>query len=152
MAKLEIFSLQRLTHTLVSIDPVRPGLIPDFVSVVRHVYGNTAVRGEAEDPARKLLCQFTAFNYTQLMRDKFEELTFEGGEFMLDLSRKLSRRLGSGGISGALLERQVDELEKKVQTMETQLSTRDSTITYLSRELNQWRSLSGGSSKKRKKW
>lgn len=86
------------------------------------------------------------------MRDKFEELTLEGGEFMLNLLRKLSRRLGSGGISGTLLERQVDELEKKVQTIETQLFTRDLTIISLSREVDQWRSLNGGSSKKRKKW
>ncbi|KAA8643791.1 uncharacterized protein ATNIH1004_010565 [Aspergillus tanneri] len=44
---------------------------------------------------------------------KVEQLIAEGGEFMIDLSQKLARRLTVIGIDAQSLEEQIDELQVK---------------------------------------
>ncbi|THC92659.1 hypothetical protein EYZ11_007861 [Aspergillus tanneri] len=51
---------------------------------------------------------------------KVEQLIAEGGEFMIDLSQKLARRLTVIGIDAQSLEEQIDELQVKVMNLTTE--------------------------------
>ena len=76
----------------------------ELAEVIEFVYQNTPASGEDEELMRKLLSQFAAINYTTLSHDKFEVLFTHGGDFALDLARKLSRRFSAHGVSAELEE------------------------------------------------
>ena len=100
----ERFALQRLSQVLISVDCTQAHAIPDIAQLVHHIYDNTTVRESQEEPARKLISQFIAPNYTNLIKGELETLLVEGGDFVLDLSDKIFTRLRSGGSSSKSLE------------------------------------------------
>ena len=72
-------------------------------------------------------------NYTSLKAGKCEELFTKGGDFTLSLARYLSRSIDPHGLA-AQLER--DDLEHRVQVLESQIGERDESIRSLNTRLN----------------
>ena len=68
VSELERFALQRLNQVLISMDCTQAHAIPDIAQLVHHIYDNTTVRESQEEPARKLVSQFIALNYTNLIK------------------------------------------------------------------------------------
>ncbi|OCL05020.1 hypothetical protein AOQ84DRAFT_366993 [Glonium stellatum] len=150
VSELERFALQRLNQVLISMDCTQAHAIPDIAQLVYHIYDNTTVRELQEEPARKLVSQFIALNYTNLMKGELQTLLVKGGDFVLDLSDKIFTRLRSGGSSSKLLESQIDELEAEVRALKTTYIDQESKIQRLEQELTEWRSWKAGSSRKLK--
>lgn len=150
VSELERFALQRLNQALISMDCTQAHAIPDIAQLVHHIYDNTTVRESQEEPARKLVSQFIALNYTNLIKGELQTLLVEGGDFVLDLSDKISTRLRSGGSSSKSLESQIDELEAEVRALKTTYTDQESKVQRLEQELTEWRSWKAGSSKKSK--
>lgn len=82
---------------------------------------------------RKLLSQFAAINYTSILHGSFEALVGRGGDFGLDLARKLSRRLLVHGVSGESAE---DEFDHRIRNVELEVQQRDREIESLNAQLN----------------
>ncbi|EXJ66221.1 uncharacterized protein A1O5_10837 [Cladophialophora psammophila CBS 110553] len=90
---LQELALQRMIMTLRKVDcSLKYGEV-ELADPIEFVYRNIPVHGDGEEPMRKLLSQFAAANYTSLLHGSFEALFARGGDFTLDLARKLSRRL-----------------------------------------------------------
>ncbi|KAJ5375491.1 hypothetical protein N7517_007497 [Penicillium concentricum] len=87
--KLEQFSLNRLAQVLVALEQTDKVLFPYLVDAIRLIYQTTGIA----DDARNLLSQFVALRYTTLVGEHLDELIAEGGEFVVDLSHKLARKL-----------------------------------------------------------
>ncbi|KAJ9482907.1 hypothetical protein VN97_g10513 [Penicillium thymicola] len=87
--KLEQFALNRLAQVLVALEQGNKDLFPYLVDAIRLIYKTTS----AVDDARNLLSQFVALRYTTLVGEDLDELITEGGEFVVDLSHKLARKL-----------------------------------------------------------
>lgn len=83
----------------------------ELVETIKYIYDNVPTDGKDEELMRKLLSHFTATHYTSLLHGSFKALFLRGGDFTLDLARKLSRRLLAHGVSGELAE---DELERRI--------------------------------------
>ena len=150
VSELERFALQRLNQVLISMDCTQAHAILDIAQLVHHIYDNTTVRESQEEPARKLVSQFIALNYTNFIKGELQTLLAEGGDFVLDLSDKIFTRLQSGGSSSKSLESQIDELEAEVRALKTTCTDQESKVQQLEQELTEWRSWKAGSSKKSK--
>lgn len=90
---LKQFALNRLAKVLISLEQTKQDLFPYLANGIRLIYKTTT--NEATDDARNLLSQFVAFNYEALTGEEFDKLIAKGGEFMVDVSHKLARRLSS---------------------------------------------------------
>ena len=90
--KLQRLALQRLNQVLLHQDCTQAHAVSETVSTIRYIYNNTT-KQESHEPIRKLVSQFAVFHYVDLMKDEFEDLPAEGGDFALDVARKLRRRL-----------------------------------------------------------
>lgn len=110
LAKL---ALQRLTQTLYLVPCESDTLFPHLGDAVRCIYNTTPGPEIQEDPARKLLSQYFALNYTDLAGDSLYALVEEGGELMVDISRKLERLL-------ATKTSQIDALEIRNRSLSTE--------------------------------
>jgi len=71
------------------MDCTQAYIIPDITQLVHYIYDNTTVRESQEEPARKLVSQFIALNYTNLIKGELQTLLVKGGNFILDLSGKI---------------------------------------------------------------
>ena len=118
-SELTLFALQRLTEVLILVDCKQSHLFPYLADAIHFVYNNTSQRKTEVEPARKLLSQFVALNYTDLMGEELQMLASEGGEFMIDLSHRLARLLATGCDSNQLLERKCLELETEVRELKS---------------------------------
>lgn len=86
-------ALQRLTQILILVPCKQTCLFPYLADAIRHIYGTTPGPELQEDPARKLLSQYVAINYTDLTGEELDKLAVEGAEFMVDLLSKLARQI-----------------------------------------------------------
>jgi hypothetical protein len=80
------------------------------VDTISHIYSNTAERA-TEEPARKLVTQFTAHNSHRLRTEELDTLLLQGGEFVVDLCGKLSRKL----LGVDQRDNELRELEYRIQ-------------------------------------
>ncbi|KGO38344.1 hypothetical protein PEX1_069000 [Penicillium expansum] len=90
-AKLEQFALNHLAQVLVALEQTDKVLFPYLADAIRLIYTTTS----AIDDARNLLSQFVALRYTTLVGEDLDELITDGGEFVVDLSHKLARKLAT---------------------------------------------------------
>jgi hypothetical protein len=135
VAQLQAFSLQRLTQALRYIDCTQAHAVSDVASLVEYVYNNTLNHESHEEPIRKLVSQFAAIHYTDLMTREFEEFFNRGGDFTLDIARKISRRLAVSGGSTKMLEEEMDDLEDQIRKLKLVAEDRDDKLTRLRRDL-----------------
>ncbi|KIW81841.1 hypothetical protein Z517_04867 [Fonsecaea pedrosoi CBS 271.37] len=147
LSELQEIALQRSIITLRKMDCTVEFAEQEVSKAVEFVYANIPADRGNEEPMRKLLSQFAAINYTSLMHGSFEALITRGGDFALDLARKLSRRLLARD-SDALVQ---DELEDRIRNLEAQLQERDREIQKLNGSLNNASDWDWGISKKGKR-
>jgi hypothetical protein len=133
LSGLQELALQRTIVTLRKLNCSVESAEQELTKAIEYVYDNIPADKGNEEPMRKLLSQFAAANYTSLLHGSFEALITRGGDFTLDLARKLSRRLLAHGVSADLVE---DELEGRIQNLELQVQERDQEIKTLNASLN----------------
>lgn len=131
--ELQELALQRMIVTLRKLDCSLEYAEQELTEVIEFVYDTIPSDGKDEEPMRKLLFQFAAANYTSILHGSFEALVVRGGDFGLDLARKLSRRLLAHGVSGELAE---DEFDHRIQNLEQQLQEKDKEIKSLNTSLS----------------
>ena len=117
-----------LTNGIMSIAEV-------LTTFIEYVYDNVPADGKHEESTRKPLSQSAATNFISLLHGSFEALFARGGDFALDLARKLSRRLLAHGVSG---EWQKTNWKVIYKTLELQVQDRDEKFKWLtlSRAIN----------------
>lgn len=91
--ELEAFALQRLTKVLIVVDIEEDAVFPSLADAIRIVYDSTPGANLQHNPARNLLSQYVALHYTRLPTESLDRVMAEGGDFVVDLSHKLARRL-----------------------------------------------------------
>lgn len=148
VSQLQTFALQRLMQVLMYLDCTQPHTVSGILPVMEHVYSNTVELKSHEEPLRKLLSQFVAIHYTDLMTGDFEELFGKGEDFTLDVARKIARRLIVSEGSIKLLEEEFADLEKQIRDFKLVVEDRDSQLRKLTQELTEWESRERGIKKK----
>jgi TolA-binding protein len=102
------------------------------------------------DPARNLLSQYVALNYTSLAGEKLDALVEEGGELMVDVSNKLVRLLATKTSQVCSLEDRIGSLSAGVEALQVICNDKETEIQLLlARQETELQSRSG--SKKQKK-
>jgi hypothetical protein len=152
VAQLQTFSLQRLTQALRYIDCTQAHAVSDVTPLMEYVYKNTPSHVSRAEPIRRLVSQFAAIHYTDLMTGEFEKFFGEGGDFTLDVARKISRRLAVSGESTKMLEEEMDDLEGQIRKLKLVAEERDDELTRLRRELAEWQNGGRGVGKKGRKY
>lgn len=102
LLELQELALQRMVVTLGKLDCSVKHAEKEVTEVVGFVYDNIACDQDGQEPMRKLVSQFVAFHFTSLLHGSFEELLGRGGDFGLDLARKLRQRLVAHEVSSVL--------------------------------------------------
>lgn len=93
---LRSLALKRLLMTLSRLSPVQTSshIALNIIDLVNYVYAHTDALASTEEPLRRLVSQFAALNFTELVsKDEMAEFIAEGGDFVKDLMGKVSRRL-----------------------------------------------------------
>ncbi|CAI7654057.1 unnamed protein product [Penicillium glandicola] len=126
-AKLEQFALNRLAQVLVALEQTDKVLFPYLVDAIRLIYKTTDI----VDDARNLLSQFVALRYTTLVGEDLDKLIIEGGEFVVDLSHKLARKLTT--ISMAF--KRVEYLAHRNEQLKAESAEKDKELKTLREEV-----------------
>jgi hypothetical protein len=114
--RLQELALQRLNQTLARIDCRQPHAASEVATLIQHVYSETG--HSARDPARKLVSQFAALHFDDLVHGEFQDLLHEGDDFVTDVMLKVARRLSSDASSIKHLEGHLSDLEEKIRELE----------------------------------
>ncbi|KAJ5504830.1 hypothetical protein N7463_007704 [Penicillium fimorum] len=125
--KLEQFSLNRLAEVLVALEQTDKVLFPYLVDAIRLIYQTTGIA----DDARNLLSQFVARRYTTLVGEHLDELITEGGEFVVDLSHKLARKL----TTTLMVFKKVEYLTHKNEELKAESAEKDRELKALRDEI-----------------
>lgn len=125
--KLEQFALNRLAQVLVALEQTDKVLFPYLVDAIRLIYKTTS----AVDDARNLLSQFVALRYTTLVGEDLDELITEGGEFVVDLSHKLARKLSTI----AMAFKRVEYLTRNNEELKAESAEKDKELKTLREEV-----------------
>jgi hypothetical protein len=113
---LQELALQRLNQTLTRIDCRQPHAASEVATLIEHIYSGTG--HSREDPARKLVSQFAALHFDDLVHGEFEDLLHDGNDFVTDVMLKVARRLSSDALSIKRLEDQLNDAENKIRELE----------------------------------
>lgn len=116
--ELKQFALRRLMDVLTQANDTPECLFPYLTEAICHVYDKTPPTDFGEDPAEKFFSQFVALNYTTFTSEDLDSLITQGGEFSLDISHKLARRLITSDACIKSLENEVRKLQEKSETLQ----------------------------------
>ncbi|CAG7996401.1 unnamed protein product [Penicillium nalgiovense] len=128
-AKLEQFALNRLAQVLAALEQTDKAPFPYLVDAIRLIYETTST----VDDARNLLSQFVALQYTTLVGEDLDKLITEGGEFVVDLSHKLARKLTT--IATAF--KRVEYLTDRNEELKAESAEKDKELKALREEVRQ---------------
>lgn len=113
--RLQKLALQRLNQTLARIDCRQPHAASEVAAVIQHIYSETGhSRG---DPARKMVSQFAALHFDDLVHGEFQDLLHDGDDFVTDVMLKVARRLSSDASSIKYLEGRLNDLEEEIRKL-----------------------------------
>lgn len=87
--ELETYALHRLGETLIALQQHKVNMPLQLANAARVIYGSTP--DASYNPARELLSRFVALNFSFLLGESLDQLLQEGGDFAVDVSRKLAR-------------------------------------------------------------
>ena len=147
----EELALEHLTQVLLVSDTQTRSLFPHLIDTIHHVYNSTPSAKLQDNPARKLLSQYVALRYTTFSDGNLDMIISKGGEFMIDLSHKLARRLAMSGSSTQSLEKQIDELQVNVNRLEIKYQNKENQLERAKQEVVEWESWNRGISGKYRK-
>jgi hypothetical protein len=125
--KLAQFALNRLAQVLVALEQTDKAPFPYLVDAIRLIYKTTST----VDDARNLLSQFVALRYTTLVSEDLDELITEGGEFVVDLSHKLARKL----TAIAMAFKRVEYLTHRNEELKAESAEKDKELKALREEV-----------------
>jgi hypothetical protein len=109
---LETLALQRLNQTLTRVDCRQPHAASEIATLIQHIYSETG--HSRQDPARKLVSQFAALHFDDLVHGEFQDLLHEGDDFVTDVMLKVARRLSSDKLSIKRLEERLSDSEERI--------------------------------------
>jgi hypothetical protein len=124
--RLEELSLQRLTQVLLICHTPSDPFFSRLAQAIRLIYESTPSATELDDPARKLLSQYVALDYTTLPKESLHQLISEAGEFMIDVSQKLAQRIAANSGTTKSLKEHIDELKVRISVAEKDIQEWDS--------------------------
>ncbi|KAL1850529.1 hypothetical protein Plec18170_006814 [Paecilomyces lecythidis] len=155
LPQLEQLALQRLTQVLILLDESETrSLFSYLVDAVHIIYDATPSAKVQENPARKLLSQFVALRFTALAGESLDTLMAEGGDFAVDVTRKLTRRLMANNDNTHSLTAEIDQLHLLIERLEISNQELEGKVQKAEKEITEWDSLSRGthqtSTKKRR--
>jgi hypothetical protein len=133
------FALQRLSQILNLAPCEYDSLFPELADAIRHIYDTTPGPELQQDPARKLLSQYVALNYTKLVGEDLDTLAREGKELMVDVSNKLVRLLATTSVHICSIENKITELSTKVEAWQVICDDKEKEIQRLGEELEEAR-------------
>lgn len=135
LAKL---SLQRLICILADTKCDCTSLFPELADTIRHIYDTTPGPDLQLNPARRLLSQYVALKHTSLAGDDLDALAAEGGEFMVDVFKKVARQNEAHRMRiESLYDEQEGVLAELVATQAV-CEERDVEIQKLRQDLKDW--------------
>ncbi|KAJ5348625.1 uncharacterized protein N7506_001878 [Penicillium brevicompactum] len=149
-SRLENMALQRLTQLLLKCGTPTDPFFLGLSDAIRLIYGATP-KSKPNNPARELLSQYVALKYTTLSEESMRALIAEGGDFMVDVTCKLARRISTSGTSTQSLECLIDELEMNVFRLEQHTENQACLLKRAEEEILEWESWNRGISAKHKK-
>lgn len=149
-SRLEDLALQRLTQLLLKCDTPTDLFFLGLADAIRLIYDSTP-KSTPNNPARELLSQYVALKYTILSETSLRALIAEGGDFMIDVTRKLARRISISGTSTRSLEDYIDELQMNVLRLEQHTEKQACLLKRAEEEILEWESWNRGISSKYKK-
>ncbi|KXG45124.1 uncharacterized protein PGRI_096010 [Penicillium griseofulvum] len=149
-SRLEGLALQRLTQLLLTCDTPTDPFFLGLTDAIRLVYDSTP-KSKSNDPARELFSQYMALKYTIISEESLRALIAEGGDFMIDVTRKLARRISMSGTSTQSLEDHIDELEMNVLRLEQHAENQARLLKRAEEEILEWESWNRGISSKHRK-
>jgi hypothetical protein len=149
-SRLEDLALQRLTQLLLKCDRPTDAFFLGLANAIRLVYSSTP-KSKSNDPARELLSQYVALKYTILSEESMRALIAEGDDFMIDVTRKLARRISISGTSAQYLEDVIDGLHMNVFRLEQHTENQACLLKRAQEEILEWESWNRGISAKHKK-
>lgn len=155
LPQLEQLALQRLTQVLILLDESETRSLFSYLADAVHIiYDATPSAKVQQNPARKLLSQFVALRFTALAGESLDMLMAEGGDFAVDVTRKLTRRLMANSDSTHSLAAEIDQLHLLIERLEISNQELESKVRKAEKEITEWDSLSRGvhqtSAKKRR--
>jgi hypothetical protein len=110
------------------VDYIQAYAILDIAQLVYYIYDNTTVYKSQEELARKLILQFIALNYTNLIKGELQTLLIKGGDFVLNLLDKIFTQLQSSSSSSKLLESQINKFKAEVYILKTIYTDQESKV------------------------
>ncbi|KAJ6117865.1 hypothetical protein N7523_005616 [Penicillium sp. IBT 18751x] len=131
LSDFENFALSRLTEVLAVLQHKQLSMLPELAEAIRLIYHKTPK--QSDNSARNLLSQFVALKFTALLGDQLEMLMADGGEFAVDVTRKLARKLLADP-----LEEKIDELSLKVSALESECLGMEKDLNTAREEVNGW--------------
>lgn len=96
IAALKALAQRRLSTIILKLHPLRPDphLTMNIVDLVIYVYAHTDSLSNSEEPLRKIVSQFVAFNFsTWYTHPEAAGLMGDGGDFVKDVLSKMCRIL-----------------------------------------------------------
>ncbi|KAJ9227415.1 hypothetical protein DTO271D3_1426 [Paecilomyces variotii] len=155
LPQLEELALQRLTQVLILLDESETRSLFSYLADAVHIiYDTTPSAKVQQNPARKLLSQFVALRFTALAGESLDALMAEGGDFAVDVTKKLTRRLMANSDSTHSLAAEIDQLHLLIERLEISNQELESKVRKAEKEITEWDSLSRGihqtSTKKRR--
>jgi len=114
-SNLRSFALQRLLEVLQCVDCSQEHAASEIASLAQLVYDRTQQTDSDEEPLRRVVSHFVADNYNFLARSDLEDLFLLGGEFTVDVSKKVARRLRAIQISFEALKQENSNLQEQIR-------------------------------------
>lgn len=105
IAALEALAHDRLSRTLLQLHPLgcNPHLPTNIISLATYAYANTDSLTNSEEPLRRTVSQYVAWNLSSWQREPAAlEMMCNGGDFVRDVLRKVCRRLEGGVVEREL--------------------------------------------------
>lgn len=96
---LKTFALHRLQSVLLFLNPLKARTLPvrNLVTLAHYVYAHTDTLANSKEPLRNFLSMFIGSNFAGFEGQGVDALMEQGGNFVVDVCRKLQAACSRGG-------------------------------------------------------
>ena len=91
---LKLLALDEL-HAVLAVFELHPERTGDIVELLRYVYAHTTTPSEGEEPLRKVVSDYMAFEMDVLMKDEYfaKSMFQDGGDMLCDFMSSVTKRI-----------------------------------------------------------